>query len=152
MTQATSSAGSLVGRALSTIVILLVAYTLFREFVFDPFPGAFGSILGLSLFPVLLVWLMWSVARCRDEVQRASAFEGYAWGAIIGLGLIQVGVILVLFLSGVSDWLQAHALAMHSHGGPNPASIGFGFGAMFSIIAVGVCMSWSRAIWWMSKR
>jgi hypothetical protein len=142
---------SLARQVTQTALVLLFAYAIFREVYFDPFPGVFGSILGLSFFPLLLGSIMAGVARSRDEVQRASAFEGFAWGALVGLGLIFASMVVIRFSPAVSDWLQARALAM-TGSGLSPAALGFVFGAGFSLVGVWLCLMWGRAVWWIRKR
>ncbi len=142
---------SLARQVTQTALVLLFAYAIFREVYFDPVPGVFGSILGLSFFPLLLGSIMAGVARSRDEVQRASAFEGFAWGALVGLGLIFASMVVIRFSPAVSDWLQARALAM-TGSGLSPAALGFVFGAGFSLVGVWLCLMWGRAVWWIRKR
>lgn len=136
----------LIRRAIWSIVTLVFVYTIFRETYFDPLPGATGSLLALSLFPVVLGLIIRSIATNPDEVERTAAFEGFSWGALVGLGCIYAGVIAIRWLPGMSDWLQATAEGMT---GPlSPAAIGFGFGASFSLIVVWISLFVSRALWW----
>lgn len=140
---------SLPREALLTAAIVLGSYIYFRMVFFDPLPHTVASILVLSFFPLMLGLLTWSVARNRDEVQRAAAFEGFAWGALVAMGLMQVAMFVLRFSPGFSDWAQA----MTEAPGPlSPAARGFGMGVTFSMVVVWLCIIFSRTLWWVRKR
>lgn len=137
-------------RVIPAMLDLLVIYVFFRMVYFDPLPGTPGLVLTLLVFPMIFGMTMWSIATCKDEVQRASAHEGFAWGALVGLCLIFAGIIGVRFWPAMSDWLQA--AAGHATNGLSPAAIGFANGALYSMLVVWVSLMVSWRLWWRSKR
>jgi hypothetical protein len=137
-------------RSLHTLVDAVGAFVIFRLVYFDPLPRPFGLILVLSIFPLVLGAMTWSVAKCEDEVQRSSAFEGFTWGALVGLGLIHASIIAVRFWPAMSDWLQGAAL--HATNGLSPAAVGFALGSLFSMMAVWTSLIASWGLWWVAKR
>lgn len=140
---------SLPRETLLTATIGLGAYLFFGQVFFDPLPHTVASILVLSFFPLMLALLMWSVARTRDEVARAAAFEGFAWGALVAMGVMQAAMFALRFSPGVSDWMDAMTQA------PGPMSQtarGFGMGMTFAMVVVWMCIIFSRTLWWIRKR
>ena len=143
------AAPSLVRRAITTAVAALLVYIFFRETWFDPLPGGLGTALALSFFPLVLGSIMWSVARMRDEVCRASAYQSFAWGGLVGLALTYAGIVVLRFTPAMSDWLQTKAVGMSAaSAGLSPAAIGFAFGATFSLMAVWLSLFVAWALWW----
>ena len=140
---------SLAREVLLTAAILLGIYAIFREVFSDPLPHTVASILALSFFPLMLALLIWSVARSRDEVARAAAFEGFAWGALVAMGVMQAAMFALRFSPGLSDWMGAMTQAP---GPMSPAARGFGMGMTFAMVVVWMCIIFSRAIWWIRKR
>ncbi len=139
----------LVPQLIITWCVLMFAYTMFKGSNFDPLPDPWSKLLVLPLFPLILGMLMWGMARNKDEVQRAAVFEGFAWGALVGVGLIFASIFVVRYAPGLADWLQATAL--RAHNGLPPAAVGFAVGAMFSLMVVWMSMFISRALWWRSR-
>ena len=136
--------------AIRTSMAAIFAYVIFRVTYFDPLPKLAGSILGFALMPLTVGAVIWSIARSKDDVYRASAFESFAWGALVGVGLIYTGIFALRYTPSVSEWLQTVALAATN--GLSPAAVGFGLGAAFSIIVVWFSLFVSWAIWWARKR
>jgi hypothetical protein len=141
---------SLAQRAVWTLAVCLFSYGFFRMIYFDPLPGLLGLVVLFSTLPVMLAASAWSISTSRDEVRRAAVFEGYAWGSFVGLGLIVAGIFAVRVSSAMSESLQAHALKVTS--GMSPAAVGFGIGAIFSLVVFALCMSAGVGLWWLRKR
>lgn len=137
-------------RMLHTAAAALLCYALFTTVYFNPLPGLIGVVLIFMAIPLGLAASVRGVAACRDEVYRASVFESYTWGAFTGLGLITAGIFIVRVTPSASDWLQASALGATN--GLSPAAVGFGLGAVFSIVAFSLCLSISWAVWWLRRR
>jgi hypothetical protein len=147
--RAKSAWSSLPREALLTVTILLGSYLFFGMVFSDPLPHTVDSVLVLSFFPLMLALLMWSVAKTRDEVARAAAFEGFAWGALVAMGLMQAAMFALRFSPALSDWMDAMTQA------PGPLSQtarGFGMGMTFAMVVVWLCIIFSRALWWIRKR
>jgi hypothetical protein len=140
---------SVAWRLIISVGALIFAYVMFKVTNFDPLPRPWGKLVEMPLFPLGLGAIMWWTAHNRDEVQRAAAFEGFAWGALVGVGLIFAGIYVVRYAPGIADWLQT--VASRARNGLPPAAVGFAFGAIFSLMVVWMSMFIGRGLWWRSK-
>jgi hypothetical protein len=137
-------------RLVVTFGVVLFAFTMFKISNFDPLPRPWGKLLVTPLFPMMLGAIMWWTARNKDEVQRAAAFEGSTWGALVGVGMIFTSIFVVRYTPGVSEGLQT--IALRSRNDVSPAAVGFALGAASSLLLVWISMFVSRGLWWRSRR
>ena len=136
-------------RVTITLGALMFAYAMFTVSNFELLPYPWGKLVVAPLFPLILGMVMWWTARNKDEVQRAAAFEGFSWGALVGVGLIFMSIFVVRYTPAVADGLQQVASRSNNH--QPPAAVGFALGAFFSLMVVWMSMFISRGLWWRSR-
>lgn len=118
--------------------------------LFDPLPEPALSIVQALIFFPTAVWAWRISRRCTDEVMLHASRKALAHGVPIGAA----GVIS--FVLAVRYWQPATHLVVEfadkSTSGLPPEAVGFGYGAMFAIVAIGLTATAIYALWWARAR
>lgn len=116
----------------------------------DPLPEPTLSILKAVIFFPTAIWAYVISRSCRDEVMIHASRKAFAHGVPIGAGLV-IGFVLAM-----RYWTPATNLVIEltdqSTNGLPPEAVGFGMGAMFAIVTIGLTATAIYAIWWARSR
>lgn len=118
--------------------------------MFDPLPEPALSIVQLAIFIPTAIWAYVISRRCTDEVMIHASRKAFAHGVPIGAFAV------IAFVLAVRYWTPATNLVLEltdqSANGLPPEAVGFGMGAMFAIVVIGLTATAMYAIWWARTR
>lgn len=95
-------------------------------------------------------WLVIRVLRGPDEVQSAGVRFSLAFGAGAGVPLTVVFVMIMRHTPPVAEVITS--IAAFSNNELSPAAVGFGLGAVFTVLVVVFFFIASNIIWWSAQR
>ncbi len=127
------------------VFVLLAALT-----IFEPFPEPAQTIMQAAIFLPTAAWAFYISRNCRDEVMIHASRAAFAHGVPIGAGIVVAAVLVMRYWAPATDFVVA--AANRSANELPPEAVGFGFGAMFTLMAVGLTVTAIYAIWWARAR
>lgn len=118
--------------------------------LFDPLPEPALSIVQVALFVPTAIWAYLISRRCTDEVMIHASRKAFAHGVPIGAAGVIGAVLAVRYWTPATDLIVRVSEASQS--GLPPHAVGFGYGAMFAIVVIGLTATAFYAIWWARTR
>ncbi len=132
---------------LGLVVLLLSAFGLrVLKVPQEPIWGAVFT--GLAL--LYCGWLTARDLRGPDEVRSAAVRFGLIFGSGIGVAISVMAVVLMLAIPGWADFITR--VATNSRNELSPANAGFGFGVLFTLVAMIVSFAVGHSGWWLRRR
>ena len=131
---------------LGLVFLLLSAFSLN---VFDvPREPIWGAVFtGLTL--IYCAWLTARDLQGLDEVRSAAVRFGLIFGAGLGVAISVMVVVLMLALPGLAAFITRVSA---SDGDLSPANVGFGYGVLFTVVAMMASFAVGHSGWWLRRR
>jgi hypothetical protein len=111
----------------------------------EPIWGAVFTGLTLSY----CAWLTARDLRGPDEVRSAAVRFGLIFGAGLGAAVSVMVVVLMLAMPGLAEFISRISA---SDGDLSPANVGFGYGVLFTVVAMMASFAVGYGGWWLSRR
>lgn len=118
--------------------------------LFDPLPEPSQSIVQAAIFFPTAIWAFIITQRCHDEVMKHASRKAFSLGVPIGAGAVMTFVLAMRYWTPATDFVLE--LTNQSAGGLPPEAVGFGMGAMFALVVIGLTTTAIYAIWWQRTR
>lgn len=118
--------------------------------VLDPLPEPTQSIVQAAIFFPTAIWAFVITQRCHDEVMRHASRRAFSLGVPIGAGLVMTFVLAMRIWQPAVDFVME--LTDQSTSGLPPQAVGFAWGAMFTLVVIGLTTTAIYAIWWQRSR
>lgn len=129
---------------LTSVLLFALVLRLF-ELPLEPVWGALFTGLALSY----CAWLTVRDLRGPDEVKSAAVSFGLIFGSGLGAAIAVMAVVLMLAMPGLADFITRIAV---SDNGLSPANVGFGYGVLFTVVAMMGCFAIGHSSWWLRRR
>ena len=109
-------------------------------------------IWGAVFTGLVLLYCAWLTARDLqgpDEVRSAAVSFGLIFGAGLGAAVSVMVVVLMLAMPGLAEFITRVSVSSNDL---SPANVGFGYGVLFTIVAMMVSFAVGHSGWWLRRR